>query len=487
MTVVTRFAPSPTGFLHVGGARTALYSWAMARRHGGRFLLRIEDTDRTRYDAAAMQDIFESLRWLGLDWDEGPEKGGANGPYVQSERSAHYRAAAEQLLAQGLAYKCYCTAERLEEMRAQQQGSETGYDRRCRDLPADEREKLAAAGASFVVRFKMPIDGVTAFTDAIRGVIEYPNTQQDDFVILKTDGFPTYHLANVVDDHMMQVTHVMRGEEWIPSTPKHVRLYEAFGWQAPVFAHLPVILAADGGKLSKRHGAVSVREYRAAGYLPEALFNYLALLGWSPGDDREILSSAEIASLFDLERVSKRSAAFDHEKLQWMNGKYLESVAPERVVEFLRPELEKFGITDEKLASWGVPIGTAAWFTGIVALAKARVRLMPECIDKVRFFLDETITVPEELIAELKAEPDIKGRLEAGMQAILAAEPWSIETLDPGIRTGAKAAGFKPPKVMHPLRLATTGRKESPGIFETIFFIGRSRAVKRIQETLARL
>lgn len=489
---VTRFAPSPTGFLHVGGARTAIYSWAWARRNGGRFLLRIEDTDRTRYRAEAMQDILESLRWLGLDWDEGPEVGGPHGPYVQSERTAIYREHAERLLAEGKAYRCFCTSERLEELRRSQGADQAGYDRRCAAIPSAEAARRASSGEPYVLRFRMPAEGSTTFEDAIRGFIEYPNAQQDDFVIMKTDGFPTYHLANVVDDRAMEVTHVMRGEEWIPSTPKHVRLYEAFGWPAPVFAHLPVILSPDGDKLSKRHGAVSVREYREQGYLPEALVNYLALLGWSPGDDREILSVGEIASLFDLARVNKRGAVFDTAKLQWMNGKYLETADAGRIAGLLAPHVAGFGIDAARLEAWGCVPDPDAWLEGVTHLAKSRVRLVPECVEKVRFFFEDAIVMDPEAVAkhltpsEGHSVEELRARLMIAREAIVAAS-WTIEGIEAELRSRLKAAGIKPPLVFQPLRVALTGRMESPGIFETVYFIGRARAIARIDDAQGKL
>jgi len=308
--VRVRFAPSPTGYLHVGGVRTALFDYLLARHTGGEFVLRIEDTDRKRYDPEACREIYESLRWLGLDWDEGPEKGGPYGPYVQSERSALYREHADKLLAGGHAYRCFCTPERLAELHKQQEAAKSakvGYDRHCRDLPQAEVEKLLAAGTLFTVRFKVPAGRVVAFDDAIRGRIEYRCDLLEDHVLLKSDGYPTYHLAHLVDDHVMQISHVLRGEEWIASTPLHILMYEAFGWTAPVFAHVPVILAREGGKLSKRKGAVSALEYKAEGYLPDAMVNFLALIGWAPGDNREKMSRKELVEAFTLERVSPNS------------------------------------------------------------------------------------------------------------------------------------------------------------------------------------
>jgi glutamyl-tRNA synthetase len=484
MSVITRFAPSPTGFLHVGGARTALYSYLYAKRHGGKFILRIEDTDRARFSADALRDLIESLRWLGLAWDEGPEAPGAHGPYIQSERADLYKKFAAELLDAGHAYRCFCTTERLETMR-RERGDQIGYDRACRGLDAGEAARRAASGEPHVLRFKMPLDGSTNFEDAIRGFIEYPNSQQDDFVVMKTDGFPTYHLANVVDDHLMEVTHVMRGEEWIPSTPKHIRLYEAFGWTMPVFAHLPVILSPDGGKLSKRHGAVSVREYRADGFLPDALINYLALLGWSPGDDREIMTIEDMTREFEIARVNKRGAIFDKVKLTWMNGRYITALTPGALESLLAEQLAPFAITDETLARWGVSLPKSEWLAMVLAAGRDRAALLPEIIELTRFFLSDEIAVDPEAAAKNFKGDDWRARLAVGADAIRAAEPWSLEAIEREIRGRAEAAGFKPPKVMHPLRVAVTGRGQSPGLFETVFCVGRARSLERIARVLA--
>ncbi len=327
-----RFAPSPTGYLHVGGARTALFNYLFAKHTGGTFILRIEDTDRSRFVEGALKEIYDSLRWLGLSWDEGPEAGGSVGPYVQSERLDLYKKRARELLDAGYAYRCFCTPQRLEEVRnAREKAKElTGYDRHCRNLPKEEESRLLAASMPFVVRFAVQPGRTVAFSDTIRGTIEYKTDVLDDFVILKSDGFPTYHLANVVDDREMKVSHVLRGDEWISSTPRHILLYEAFAWEPPAFAHMPVILDPTGGKLSKRKGAASVMDYKNRGILPGALFNFLALLGWSPGggDEREKMTREEIISAFALDKISPKAAVLDEKKLDWMNGLYMANPPP---------------------------------------------------------------------------------------------------------------------------------------------------------------
>ena len=342
MTVRVRFAPSPTGIPHVGNIRTALFNWLFARHEGGSFVLRIEDTDQTRLDPRALDAILESLRWLGLDWDEGPEVGGPYGPYFQSQRLEHYHRAADELIAKDAAYRCYCSPERLEQVRAEQarRKEPPRYDRRCRNLSEDERKQEEAKGIVGVVRFKTPLTGQTEFDDIVRGRVVFENETLDDFVLLKSDGYPTYHLANVVDDHMMGITHVLRAEEWLPSTPRHLLLYDALGYAPPRFAHLPMILGSDRAKLSKRHGAVSLLEYKRQGYLPEAMFNFLGLLGWSLDDHTEIISREEFVRNFSLERIVKNPAIFDVEKLTWMNGVYMRALSPERLAELLVERLE---------------------------------------------------------------------------------------------------------------------------------------------------
>ncbi|MGA2284712.1 MAG: glutamate--tRNA ligase, partial [Dehalococcoidia bacterium] len=322
MTVRVRFAPSPTGIPHVGNIRTALFNWLFARHEGGGFVLRIEDTDQTRLVSEALDAIVASLRWLGLDWDEGPEVGGPHGPYFQSQRLERYHRAADELIAKDAAYRCYCSPERLEQVRAEQtrRKEPPRYDRRCRFLSDAECAQEEATGIKPVVRFKTPLSGRTEFDDVVRGHVAFENETLDDFVLLKSDGFPTYHLANVVDDHVMEISHVLRADEWLPSTPRHLLLYAALGYAPPVFAHLPMILGPDRAKLSKRHGAVSLLEYKRQGYLPEVMFNFLGLLGWSLDDHTEIISREEFIRHFSLERIVKNPAIFDVEKLTWMNG-----------------------------------------------------------------------------------------------------------------------------------------------------------------------
>ncbi|HOX53323.1 MAG TPA: glutamate--tRNA ligase, partial [Fibrobacteria bacterium] len=395
MTVRVRFAPSPTGYLHVGGARSALFNWLFARKMGGKFLLRIEDTDQTRYNETALHDLIRDLKWMGLNWDEGPEVGGPHEPYYQSRRLDLYKRYSDELIAKGAAYRCFCTSERLDALRARQEANKMppGYDRHCRDLDPKESQARADAGEAHVVRLRSPLSGKTVFRDLIRGEIEYQNHVLDDLVLLKTDGFPTYHLANVVDDHEMQISHVLRGDEWIPSTPRHVLLYQAFGWTPPVFCHLPVILAPGGGKLSKRKGAASVGDYREKGYLPHALFNFLALLGWSPGDEREKMTIQELVDSFSLERIMPKSAAFDETKLEWLNGQYLIETPVDDLLDEVRRLLEQRGFAAELDAQ-------PQMLRRHVALLKDRSKRIDEIVDTGLYFWRDPESYDEKAVAK---------------------------------------------------------------------------------------
>jgi len=476
--VRVRFAPSPTGLLHVGGARTALFNWLLARHCAGAFILRIEDTDRARYDANAMRDIMDSLRWLGLQWDEGPEVGGPHAPYFQSERLSLYQHYAAQLLASGHAYRCFCSPERLEALRAQQ-GPQTGYDRHCRDLSPQVIARATAAGTPYVIRFKMPLEGTTDFHDLIRGPISYPNSQQDDFVLIKSDGFPTYHLANVVDDHLMQISHVLRGEEWIPSTPKHVCLYAAFGWTPPAFAHLPVILAPGGGKLSKRHGAAAVAEYRALGYLPDALVNFLALLGWAVAADKEIVPRSEMIKQFSIEKINKTAAQFDHDKLRWMNAAYIRSMSLDALCTLVWPYLAQAGLVSDATPRSAV--------LPALALAQERIQLLPESVQHMRCFLADDIDYDPAAVKKFLNRPGVAAHLHALLQRFQAIpdHAFNATTLEPLLNAYLAECGQPLKNVVHPLRVAITGKASSPGIFDTLTCIGQRRTCARLAFALS--
>ncbi len=486
--VRVRIAPSPTGPFHAGGARTALYNWLFARHHGGAFIVRIEDTDRTRYSAAAEADMIESLRWLGLDWDEGPIVGGPYGPYVQSERVTIHQEYAQKLLESGHAYRCFCTAERLEQLRGEQKarGEHTGYDRHCRDLPAAEVEALLGAGRPFVIRLKMPLEGVTVVHDRIRGDMAFDNTLIEDTILLKSDGFPTYHLANVVDDHLMGITHVMRGAEWVPSTPLHVIMYAAFGWEPPIFAHLPVILSPTGqGKMSKRKivGAdgkeypVMVREFRQAGYLPEAMINILARTGWALDDHTELFTREELVANFTLEKVNSAPAAFSYDKLLWMNGHYIRQLDAADLAQRCLPFLQKAGLVSKRVSS-----AERALLQRVVPLFRERLHTLAEIVEQAGYFFAAEIDYPDPALLlgkNLDAAAVRAGLIQA--QRRLAELPaWDEATLEPPLRALAQELGWKAGQLFMPIRVAVTGRTTSPGLFETLVALGRERSLERI-------
>jgi glutamyl-tRNA synthetase len=477
MPPVVRFAPSPTGYLHVGGARTALFNFLFARHHRGTFILRIEDTDQKRYQPDALAEIFASLRWLGLDWDEGPDSGGAHGPYFQSQRTAVYREHAERLLAAGSAYRCFCSEERLAQLRQEQEQAKmahgSGYDRHCRALDPGEVGRRLAAGTPHVVRLKVPDGRSVAFHDRIRGDIAYDSAELDDLVLLKSDGFPTYHLANVVDDHLMGVSHVLRGDEWIASTPKHILIYEAFGWAPPIFAHMPVILAPDGGKLSKRRGAASVLDYQRSGFLPEALRNFLALLGWAPGDDREIMSLDEMIAAFTLERVQAKAAVFDETKLEWMNGVYLQ----QRNVESLLPDVKSLW---EKMSLPPGALADDSYLKRVIGLFRERSKKIPEIAEKSVYFFRDPEEY-EEAAAKKHFKPEALPLLDALLEKLAAQEPFSSSALEERFRTLAEEKGLGAGKLIHPTRLAVSGVGFGPGLFEMLEALGRETVLRRLR------
>jgi len=472
-----RFAPSPTGYLHVGGARTALFNWLFAKKTGGKFLLRIEDTDQSRYDENALAEIFTSLQWLGLQWDEGPTVGGGYGPYFQSERLDLYRKYAEELIEKGLAYRCFCSSERLEELRREQENSNAetlGYDKKCRTLSKDESASRAR-NESFVIRLAIPENGTVKFTDKIRGEISFDVKTQDDFVLLKTDGFPTYHLANVIDDHFMEISDVLRGDEWITSTPKHLLLYEAFGWRAPNFAHLPVILSEDGKKLSKRKGAASVTDFKKDGILPEALVNFLALLGWNPGDDREIMSIDEMIQAFDLQKVSPKSSVFDNKKLSWMNGEYLKKSSAERIYVELKDEFDKLPNKDDTAEKK---------ILAAINLMKERTQKITELPSLCEFFFVAPSVYDEQAVQKIRKDanmPNILAKLSEKLSEIQVCEPEICDKILQDLLVEF-AVGFA--KVGLPARIAITGLSGGPSLHDIIPLVGKDECVKRIRTFL---
>ena len=490
--VRVRYAPSPTGEPHVGNVRAALFNWLYARHTDGVFVVRMEDTDQARIVPGAQEAILEGLRWLGLDWDEGPEVGGPHAPYVQSERTrlGIYDEAGQRLLESGWAYQCYCSPERLDALRKEQQRQKLPpmYDRRCRDPQRREEMRLLDPGARRVVRFKVPLEGDqhTSFLDQVRGEVTVANATLDDFVLLKSDGFPTYHLSNVVDDHLMKITHVIRGDEWLPSTPRHVLLYRALGWEdrMPVFVHLPLILGPDRAKLSKRHGATSVADYQKRGYLPEALLNFLALLGWSLDDKTELFTLRQLIRQFGLERIGKAAAVFNHEKLEWMNGHYIRAMDPldvtDRVLLFVElPEAEG-----------GLPDAVARptdedYLRDIVPLIQERLKTLGEAAGLIDFFyLEELDYAPQTLVGKGMEAPTARSALEAALAGLEAQEDWDHEALEGLLRPLSEALGLKTRDFFGLLRVAVTGRSVSPPLFETMAVLGRARCLARLRRAV---
>ncbi|MFP4014062.1 MAG: glutamate--tRNA ligase [Chitinispirillaceae bacterium] len=477
--VRVRFAPSPTGYLHIGGARSALFNYLFARHHGGSFILRIEDTDRSRFVEGALKEIFESLEWLGLDWDEGPQKEGDFGPYMQSERLDLYKQHAQQLLDSGAAYRCFCSPERLAQLREEQEksGCPSGYDRHCRDLPREQIDQKLKDNVPYVIRFKIPLGRTVGFEDLIRGYIEYQSDVLDDLVLIKTDGFPTYHMANVVDDHSMRITHVLRGDEWIVSTPRHVLLYEAFGWEVPKFAHLPVILSPSGGKLSKRKGAASVMDYKRNGFLPEALFNFLSLLGWAPGDDREKMSKEELVKAFSLEQVSPKASVLDEKKLEWMNGLYM----AERSSESLVSEV----LSGWKERNW-VPQDTAetdSRILNIIELMKGRSKRITELIENTFYFFKDPESY-EQKAAKKNFKPEAADFLTEIKNELSRIEDFTHQKLEERFRGIAERREVGAGKLIHPTRLAVSGVSFGPGLFELLEMLGKDTVLRRVDKAI---
>ena len=481
-TVRVRFAPSPTGFLHLGGARTALFNWAFARKYGGVFVLRIEDTDLARSTEESVQVILESLRWLGLLWDEGPEVGGPYGPYFQSQRLHLYREYAERLLEKGLAYECFCTPEELKERKERviAQGKSWRYDRRCLHLSAREREAFRREGRKPALRFRIP-EGTTTFVDMLRGDVTFDNSELDDFVILKSDGMPTYNFACVVDDALMRITHVIRGDDHISNTPRQVLLYEAFGFPCPQFAHIPMILGKDRTRLSKRHGSPSVTYYRDMGYLPEAMVNYLARLSWATGEEeKEIFTREEIIERFSLEQVTKHAAIFDLDKLNWMNGVYLRAADPERLAEILIDILKRQGKVTEK----DLTPEFSAYCRRVMALMRDRIRYVAQILEEAEYFFTEHYEYDPQAVESVLFEEKVPEILRTSYELLKDLEPFDAQTIEKAIRSEAERRGLKAAQFIHPLRVAVSGKKVGPGLFELLEVLGKERVLARIARTL---
>jgi glutamyl-tRNA synthetase len=480
--VRVRFAPSPTGYLHVGGARTALFNWLLARRHGGVFVLRIEDTDVERSSADMVDGILEGLRWLGLDWDEGPKVGGPYAPYFQSERLDKHRAAAAALVAGGHAYYCYCTPEEIKAKREAAEKATGGwlYDRTCAALTSSEIAARESRKMPRAVRFRVPA-GITRVDDLVHGPIEFDGANIEDFVILRSDGHPTYHLSVVSDDVEMKITHVVRGDDHISNTPKQVLLYRALGSDEPEFAHVPLILGADKKRLSKRHGATSVTEYERRGYLPEAMLNFLALLGWSPGKDagdRELFTAAELARVFDLRGISGGDAVFNTEKLDWFNQQYIVRLAPDELARRVRPSFEAAGLWDDDYAESG---GRRAWFLAVLELLKSRAKTLDEFVSLGRFFFGDEVDIDQAAVAKhVLAHDGMSAHLEAIAAAFAELANFDPASTEAALRAVAAGRGVKAALLIHAVRVAITGRSASPGLFEVAELIGRDRVQRRL-------
>lgn len=473
-TVRTRIAPSPTGDPHVGTAYVALFNYALAKKHGGQFILRIEDTDRVRSNTASEEMIFKALRWLGLEWDEGPDVGGPFGPYRQSERSEIYTAHVEKLVASGDAYPCFCTRERLDELRAHQRENKLslGYDGHCRSVAPEEAASRRSAGEDHVIRLAMPDEGESTVIDLLRGEITIDNAQVDDQVLVKSDGFPTYHLANVVDDHLMGITHVIRAEEWISSLPKHVRLYEAFGWDLPVFCHLPLLRNADKSKISKRKNPVSLNHFKRAGFLPEAMLNYLAQMGWTMPDERDQFSLDQFISELTLERISLGGPVFDLQKLTWLNGKYLRDLEVPEILERLKTQW----LSDEYLLK-------------VLPLAHERIETLQDFFAYAGFFFTGDVEYDEvaqkKLVAKGRTGPQtaklLRQLLEDFIDPLLE---WTVESVEDALRRFCEKHEVTAKEIFMPVRIAVTGCSATPPLFDTMEVLGKEVCRSRMRKAI---
>jgi glutamyl-tRNA synthetase len=467
--VRVRIAPSPTGDPHVGTAYIALFNYVFARQQGGRFILRIEDTDQSRARADSEQMIYDALRWVGLSWDEGPDVGGPYGPYRQSERGAIYAEHSRMLVESGAAYRCFCTPERLAQLRVQQQAEKLalGYDRRCRALDRTEAEERAARGEAHTIRLVVPTDGTIVVKDRLRGDISIDASQVDDQVLLKSDGMPTYHLANVVDDHLMEITHVIRAEEWISSTPKHVLLYQAFGWEPPEFIHMPLLRNVDKSKISKRKNPVSVNYYRDTGVLPHALLNFLGLMGWSFGDDREKFTLQEMIDVFSWDRVSLGGPVFNLDKLTWLNEKYIHDLSYEQLA--------------DAVLGWRL---NRDYLVKLLPLVRERIKKLDELIPATEYFfsgdLDYTAIADQLVVPDVTPAAVADGVL-AYVERFEAREGWDAPMLEAEARAWTEQLGWKTKHSFSVLRLLATGRKASPPLFETLAVLGKEITRRRLR------
>jgi glutamyl-tRNA synthetase len=488
MIIRDRYAPSPTGLQHIGGVRTALFNYLFAKSGGGKFILRLEDTDRTRFDESYVQNLYDTFNWLGLKWDEGPDVGGPSAPYIQSERTTIYKKYAVELILKGRAYRCFCSAGRLEEIRKEREAAhsgETGYDRHCRDIGPGESESRAAAGEPYTIRLKIPLGESTRFRDHLLGDIEWKNDDVNpDPVLLKSDGFPTYHLANVVDDHLMEITHVLRAQEWLSSTPLHVIMYKAFGWEPPQFCHLPMVIGQDGKKLSKRHGATSVDEFRRQGYLPEALINYIALVGASYEEGKDIYTLQELAERFSLDKLNKASGVFDYKKLDWYNGQYIRMKNDGELAELTLPLAVEAGL-------FGAPGAEPAeaqrrLFTAAMPLVKERAVFLKDVPEKLGYLFSEPpLPAAAEFFPKKMGAAETMELLKKGRElAVPMARAANDEEAEALIKSLAEKEGLKLGDLLMPLRVAVTGARVSPPLFGSMRLLGGETTLARIDRAL---
>ena len=482
MKTRVRFAPSPTGYLHIGGLRTALFNYLFAKKTGGTFILRIEDTDEERSTQESVKAIFEGLSWAGLKWDEGPFQDGTfkgeHSPYFQAQRADQglYKKYIDYLLEKGLAYKCYCTPEELEEMRAQaaKEHRPPRYPGKCRNLTKEQQAELEAQGKKYVIRFKMPTEGETVFHDLIRGEVRFANKDLYDLVIQKTSGYPTYNFACVIDDHLMGMTHVIRGDDHISNTPAQIQIYKALGWEHPIMAHLSMIHGPDGTKLSKRHGDTSVLEYKKQGFLPQALINYLALLGWSTSDSQQIFAKGELEQKFDIAGCQKSPAVFDTVKLTWMNGDYIRQLSPKELYDAAKPFIDEAGVAK------GVDEET---LTKVILLEQEKYKTLKEIPGLIEFFFN-SVKYEEEAINKVFKAPTAKQAIELMYSSYKEAPDFKAETLEAIARQKAKENGLKTGQVFHPLRVAVSGRTNGPTLFKMLEYLGKDLVLKRLQDVL---
>ena len=480
-----RFAPSPTGYLHIGGARTALFNWLYARHYKGTFVLRIEDTDQVRSTEEAVNVILEGMKWLGLDWDEGPGKGGGHGPYYQMQRLHLYQEYTEKLLKDKKAYRCYCTREELAESRKKQaRGSKPlKYDRHCFSLSEEEKKKYEAEGRKPVIRLKIPAKKIV-FTDLLRGEVAFDGELLSDFVIMKSDGIPTYNYAVVIDDALMKITDVMRGDDHISNTPKQILIYEALGFIIPKFAHIPMIMGPDHTRLSKRHGATSVMEYKKMGYVSEAVVNYIAHLGWSPGDEREIFIKKELIKEFRLDKISKHAAVFSMEKLNWFNGEYLKKMSIDSLTKRLLPFLREANyIENEESLS---PVKNK-YIKEVLKLMQGRIKNFSQFIDYADYFFVDKIDIEPQAFNGVLNKEGVTDILLALQEKISSLKCWDEESIENAVREVASSLQIKGGQIIHPTRVSLSGKKVGPGLFELMVVLGQGKTVKRLKEAIEKI